>query len=145
MPGKEILISRPDEITVVYYTDEFKYEENKLLGPAARLFDQNAQLLDGITPDMLGLVSDIAEDGSLADLTDEEFKEMTDIYKKYVSAKVKALEADIAENEELNKQYTQLKFTESVINGRASVVANSLYANRAQRRAAARRNRKKGK
>jgi len=31
MPGKEILITRPEDITVVYYTDEFKYEENRLL------------------------------------------------------------------------------------------------------------------
>ncbi len=65
MPGKEILITRPEEITVVYYTSEFKYEENKLLGVAARVFDQNCQLLDGITPDVLGLVSDVEEDGTL--------------------------------------------------------------------------------
>jgi peptide deformylase len=31
MPGKEIVIGRPEEITVVYYNDEFKYEDNKLL------------------------------------------------------------------------------------------------------------------
>jgi hypothetical protein len=29
MPGKEILITRPEELTVVYYTEDFKYEENK--------------------------------------------------------------------------------------------------------------------
>ena len=40
MPGKEI-IARPEEITVVYYTDDFKYEENKLVGPAAAIFDQH--------------------------------------------------------------------------------------------------------
>lgn len=37
MPGKEILISRPEEVSIVYYTDGFKYEDNKLLGPAARI------------------------------------------------------------------------------------------------------------
>ena len=32
MPGKEIVIGRPEEITVVYYSDEFNYEDNKLVG-----------------------------------------------------------------------------------------------------------------
>ena len=82
MPGKEILISRPEEITVVYYTDEYKYEENKLLGIAARVFDQSCQLLDGVTPDILGVVSDIEEDGSLWDLDDEEMKQIKDIWVK---------------------------------------------------------------
>ena len=49
MPGQEILITRPEEITIVYYNDEFKYEENKLLGAAARLFDQSAQLLESLS------------------------------------------------------------------------------------------------
>ena len=95
MPGKEILITRPEDITVVYYTDEFKYEENKLLGIAARLFDQSCQLLDGITPDVLGLVSDVEEDGTLWDLNDEEMRKIIEIYKQYIDAKTKALEAEI--------------------------------------------------
>ena len=63
MPGKEIVIGRPEEVTVVYYNDEFKYEDNKLVGVAASLFDQQAQILDGVLPSELGLVSDIEEDG----------------------------------------------------------------------------------
>ena len=31
MPGKEIVVGRPEEITVVYYNDDFKYEDNKLI------------------------------------------------------------------------------------------------------------------
>ena len=89
MPGKEILITRPEEITVVYYTDEFKYEENKLLGPAARIFDQHCQLLDGVTPNDLGLVSDVEADGSLADLNEEEIsQEITQKYAKIFSGTI---------------------------------------------------------
>ena len=122
MPGKEILITRPEELTVVYYTDEFKYEENKLLGAAARLFDQHCQLLDGVTPADLGLVSDVETDGSLADLTEEEINQVTDIYKQYIKAKTEALNAQIKEDEELAKAYKQLQFTEKVITGEVVVL-----------------------
>ncbi len=124
MPGKEILTTRPEEITVVYYTDEFKYEENKLLGAAARLFDQQCQLLDGVTPADLGLVSDVEEDGSLADLTEEEIAQVVEIYKQFIKAKTEALNAQIKEDPEVEKAYRQLKFTEKVINGEALVIGN---------------------
>jgi peptide deformylase len=121
LPGKEILISRPEEITVVYYTEDFKYEDNKLLGIAARLFDQQYQLLDGVLPSELGLVSDIEQDGSLADLTEDEFNQAIEIYKQFIETKANALKAEISETEELNKNYRMLKFTEDVINGRTVV------------------------
>lgn len=122
MPGKEILIWRPDEITVVYYTDEFKYEDNKLMGPAARLFDQQVQLLDGVLPSELGLVSDVEKDGTLADLNEDEIKEIQEIYKQYISLKLSQLKDHINEDDVLAKKYTQLRFAEKVINGGATIV-----------------------
>lgn len=124
MPGKEILITRPEELTVVYYTDEFKYEENKLLGAAARLFDQHCQLLDGVTPAELGLVSDVETDGSLADLSEEEIVQVTDIYKQFIKAKAAALQNEIEKDPDLEKAYKQLKFTEKVITGEALVISD---------------------
>lgn len=123
MPGKEILINRPEELTVVYYTSEFKYEENKLLGPAARLFDQQAQLLDGILPDDLGLVSDVKADGSLADLNEEEITELIEFYKEYVKVKSEAVKQSIADDPELISEYNKLAFSEKVVNGKAAIVA----------------------
>lgn len=122
MPGKEILITRPEELTIVYYTEEFKYEENKLLGAAARLFDQSCQLLDGVTPAELGLVSDVEEDGSLADLTEEEITQVIKIYKQFIKAKADALQKEIKDDPEVEKAYRQLQFTEKVINGEAFVI-----------------------
>lgn len=138
MPGKEILINRPEELTVVYYTSEFKYEENKLLGPAARLFDQQAQLLDGILPDDLGLVSDVATDGSLADLTEEEIAELVDFYKEYIKVKSEAVKQTITEDPELQAEYNKLAFSEKVVNGKAAVVAEdgSQMKQKAQAKAA---------
>lgn len=124
MPGKEILISRPEEITAVYYTNDFKYEDNKLIGPAARLFAQQVELLDGVLPSDLGLVSDVEADGSLADLSEEEIAQVQEIYKQFITAKIAAMEKDIANDEQLQKQYNSLKFTESVINGRTQIVDN---------------------
>lgn len=121
MPGKEILINRPDEITTVYYTDEFKYEDNKLIGPAARLFDQQYQLLEGISPEELGLVSDVERDGSLYDCSEEEIKQLTELYKRFIKAKMEALKKDIDSDEMVSKEYRALKFTEDVINGRAQI------------------------
>lgn len=123
MPGKEILITRPEELTVVYYTDEFKYEENKLLGAAARLFDQHCQLLDGVLPSDLGLVSDVETDGSLADLSEEEIAQVIEIYKQFIKVKTAGLQKQIEEDEEVKKQYNALKFTEKVINGDALVIS----------------------
>lgn len=122
MPSKEILITRPEELTIVYYTEEFKYEENKLLGAAARLFDQSCQLLDGVTPADLGLVSDVETDGSLADLSEEEITQVVEIYKQFIKAKGEALQREIKEDPEVEKAYKQLQFTEKVINGDAFVI-----------------------
>jgi peptide deformylase len=123
MPGKEILITRPEELTVVYYTEDFKYEENKLLGSAARLFDQHCQLLDGVLPSDLGLVSDVETDGSLAELSEEEITQVIEIYKQFIKAKTASLQKQIEEDEDVKKQYNALKFTEKVINGDALVIS----------------------
>lgn len=123
MPGKEILISRPEEVTVVYYTDEFKYEENKLLGSAARIFDQLNQLLDGILPSELGLVSDVKEDGSLADLTEDEIKEVMEVYKQFIAAKTEAYKKAVESDEHAKKAFRQLQFSEKVMNGQANIIA----------------------
>lgn len=143
MPNKEILIGRPSEISVVYYTDAYKYEDNKLLDEAARIFDQMAQVLDGVLPSELGLVSDIVEDGPLADLSEEEIIEIKDYWKTYVKTKLEKLQQEIEKDEELEKQYKSLLFSESVINGRTTVyddsaenaASNLNSLNRAQRRA----------
>lgn len=141
MPNKEIILQRPEEISIVYYDENLKYEDNKLLGAAARLFDQQYSILDGDLPDELGLVSDIEEDGPRSELTEEEFKETIEIYKQFAKlrheAYLKAIEAD-----DIDKAaYKQLKLQEDIINGRIVVVESQDEAkaraggNRAQRRA----------
>lgn len=120
MPGKEIVIGRPEEITVVYYSDDFKYEDNKLIGVAASLFDQQAQILDGVTPDAIGLVSDIEVDGKIEDA---DMEEIIPFYKDtFLPNKMASLDNAIAANKEAADVFRQLKFTEGVINGRIAVI-----------------------
>jgi peptide deformylase len=120
MPGKEIVIGRPEEITVVYYNDDFKYEDNKLLGVAASLFDQQAQILDGVMPSELGLVSDIETDGKIEEA---DMEEIIKFYKDtFLPSKLATLKTVIEADEEAAKDFKQLTFTEGVINGRIAVV-----------------------
>ncbi len=131
MPGKEIVIGRPEEITVVYYNDEFKYEDNKLVGVAASLFDQQAQLLDGVLPSDLGLVSDIEEDGKIEE---SDLEEIIPFYKDtFLPSKLKGLQQSIEEDKDLDKAYRQLKFTEGVINGRNLVIESEDETNKRAR------------
>lgn len=135
LPGKEILLARPNEVTVIYYTDEYKYEDNKLLGAAARIFDQMAQILDGVLPSDIGLVSDVAEDGSLSELSEEEMEQVVEIYKQFAKAKLDTAKKAIEADPELADTYKKLKFTEDVINGRTLIVNKEKRPNRATRRA----------
>lgn len=140
MADTEILVTRPEEIITVYYNENFKYEDNKLLGQAAKIFDQQTQLLDGVLPSDIGLVSNTIEDGKFADLSEEELKEAINIYKQYIAVKAKTLETEIKKDELLDKQYKQLKFTEGVITDKIQVIENpsetktTAPLNRAQRR-----------
>ena len=122
MPGKEILIARPEKVRLVYYNNKLEYEDNQLLGAAAKLFDQQYQLLEGVTPDELGLVSDIVEDGPLSELSEEEFSQILDIYKSFVKTKTDKLKEEVETDEDLKKDYKKLSFAEDVMAERAAVV-----------------------
>ena len=120
LPGKEIVIGRPEEITVVYYNEDFNYEDNKLVGVAASMFDQQAQILDGVLPSELGLVSDIETDGKIEE---EDLAEIIPFYKDtFLPTKLASLKTAIESDEEAEKTYKQLKFTEGVINGHIAVL-----------------------
>lgn len=120
LPRKEIVIGRPEEVTVVYYNEDFKYEDNKLLGAAACMFDQQVQILDGVLPSELGLVSDIDADGKIEE---EDLVEIIPFYKDtFLPAKITSLQKAIEADETATKDYKHLKFTEGVINGRITVL-----------------------
>lgn len=136
-PNKQFLLLRPTEIEIKYYNDEFKYEDNKLLGTAASIFDQQYQILDGVLPGDISLVSDINEDGMLTDEDLEHSEEAYEIYKQLIAAKAAKAKEEAANSEEDEKVYKDLKFTEDVVNGRIQVVNPELdkEINEAKRKA----------
>ena len=111
--------------------EEFKYEDNKLLGVAACMFDQQAQLLDGVTPGELGLVSDIVEDGKIEE---SDMEAIIPFYKDtFLPTRLASLNSAIGSDEEASKDFKQLKFTEGVINGRIAVLEPQAEANKRAR------------
>ena len=90
------------------------------MGVAASIFDQQAQILDGVLPSELGLVSDIEADGKIED---SDLAEIIPFYKDtFLPSKLEGLKQAIDSDEETSKAFNQLKFTEGVINGRITVV-----------------------
>ena len=136
-PGKEYLIGRPKEVTVVYTNQDFVYEDNKLLDSAARIFDQMIQVLDGVLPSDLGLESDIELDGTLAEASEEELATYCEIWKQFITVKLGKLEEEINSNDLAKRMYSELKLSESIINGRIEVYEeqHQPHLNYKQRRA----------
>lgn len=134
MPGKEILLARPEELQLVYYNNDNKYEDNKLLGAAARVFDQQYQILDGVTPDELGLVSDIEEDGPLSSLSEDEFQQIAEVYKQFIATKAKTMNEAVQADEDLAPKLKEMKFAEQVIAGKAAIVEDNSERIKANRR-----------
>lgn len=148
LPGKEVLIGRPEDLTIVYYTEDLKYEDNKLLGPAARIFEQLIQILQGTLagayylkspeeiveefkkignmPTAYGLVSEIERDGSFADLQQEDLKEILAMYSRFNKVIYENIEKLILQDEELTTRYKQFLFTEKALNGEVEVVNDEL-------------------
>lgn len=123
LPGKEYLIGRPQEITAVYYNDEFKYEDNKFLEQAARIFDQMCQILDGVYPNAFGLESSVEEDGYWSEATEEELREAQEFYlKQYIPRLSEAYKAALNSDEATAKQLKMYQFSEDVINDRTQVI-----------------------
>lgn len=148
LPGKEILIGRPEDLTLVYYTEDLKYEDNKLLGPAARIFEQLIQILQGTLasayclkspkeivesfkkignmPTAYGLVSDTKTDGSFIDLSQEDLKEILEMYRHFNKVIYENVESLILKDSELTTRYKQFLFTEKALNGEVEIVNDEL-------------------
>lgn len=122
IPGKEYFVTRPVEVSAVYYTEDFKYEENKFLDSAAKIFDQQCLILEGILPNQLGMEFPAEEGNSLKEAPAEILEIIAKNYNEWLKIKNEDLQKEILSDPELKKQYNQLKFTEDVINGRSAIV-----------------------
>lgn len=138
--GKSVAIARPKEIEVVYYTDELKMEDNKLLDLAAAIFMQQYNLLDAIIPGRaLELDVDILSEADLPLLMDATYSGSgyifdpekdnydLDTVADYLSSFMQGCSDELnylceSDNEDLKKAARHLRFTEQVILGRTKVI-----------------------
>ena len=141
-PNKEYLVMRPTEIRAIYFNEEVKYEDNIFKDTAATIFDQQAQILDGVIPADIGLESDVAADGPLAGLSQEEFNEAVDMLKQITKIRLEKAETEIGSNDDAADVYKTLKFGEQVIDGSVTVMEDAPNLNREQRRNLAKKNKK---
>lgn len=138
--GKSVAIARPKEVEVVYYTDELKMEDNKLLDLAAATFTQQYNLLDGIVPGRaLELDTDSLTENDLPLLIEATYSGSGYIFDPekddyelntvadYLASYMQGCSDELnylceSENEELKKAARNLRFTEQVILGRTKVI-----------------------
>lgn len=139
--GKKYLHTRFETIEFFYQQESGYPNQIELTGYPAYVFQQQLELLDGITPDMIG----IEVDDDFFNLTDEE---KAIIIKEYVTSlqnRMDELKQEIQETPELRDRQRAIDFFNSVAKGE-TVLASSLekkkQPNRATRRANAKRNRK---
>lgn len=138
---KTALIFRPVELEIAYYTEELKYEDNKLVGPAAATFMQQYNILDNILPGSVETVlsketlevddlptileASYSSGGIVLDSADDipELPEVTEFLAKLANAYddtyAKLLESD---NDDIKKVAKMLKMQEKVIIGDANFV-----------------------
>lgn len=163
LPNKEIAICRPEEIEVTYYNEDFKYEDNKFLGSAAKVFDQMYQLIDGIIPgdvqhvlsegyeitpaDLLSIITaQYSGGGIVVDVETEEDRITSDdqeVLATLLSAYCSTFELvgenlKLSDKPEIRVIYKNLLFQEQIILGKIQVEEDTPAApklNREQRRA----------
>ena len=80
----------------------------------------------GDLPIAYGLVSVVERDGSFADLSPEDLKDILDMYVRYNKVVYENVETIILQNEELTKRYKQFLFTEKALNGEVEIVNDEL-------------------
>lgn len=145
-PNCDIAIIRPNEIEIAYYNNEFKYEDNKLLGAAAGIFMQQNDILDGILPGNINkftedyqitvddiptiIAGEYAGAGVVVPIEEESDRLTTDDLETV--AEILAGQANmfraigkqlsISEDELIKKTYKNLKFIDKVVSGETVVV-----------------------
>lgn len=145
-PNCDIAIIRPNEIEIAYYNNEFKYEDNKLLGAAAGIFMQQNDILDGILPGNINkftedyqitvddiptiIAGEYAGAGVIVPIEEESDRLTTDDLETV--AEILASQANmfraigkqlsISDDELIKKTYKNLKFIDKVVSGETVVV-----------------------
>lgn len=113
IPDKEFIVPRSEVIYAVYQRGDGRPESNKFEGPAAEVFQQQVDMLDGVLISDFGL--EILPEFESA--TDEEKQELLKEYTKFLKRKYKKLNKEIENDPELKKISDGAKFINAVAKG----------------------------
>lgn len=113
LPGKTYIRTRYNKIEVTYQTPLGVVKSIELLGLAARVFQHHIDHLDGLLLSDIGLEIDDAFDNA----TDEERKEVIDMYLDSLDILSKEIESDIQNDTEAKQISDAVRFMESVRKG----------------------------
>ena len=121
IPGKEFLVPRNTNITVMYQRPNGSIESRQVMGLAALVFQHEIHHLDGVIISDIGLELDENWDT----FTDDEKSEIIDMYLESLDMTQKKLEKEVEEDPDLKKTSDAIKFMTSVVNGETKLVHES--------------------
>ena len=117
IPDKTFIIPRYNKLDITYFTPLKKIESVELVGLAARLMQHHIDHLNGLLVSDIGL--EIDEDFDKA--TDEERKEVIDLYLDSLDIKKDSIESDIKDDKEAQDIIKAAEFFESVQKGETKI------------------------
>lgn len=113
IPGREFIVPRNNDITVIYQRPMGQVESRQLVGLSAFIFQHEMQHLDGL------LLSDFALeiDDDWDNASEEEREEVINAYLESLDLKEKELSKEINEDKELKQVSDAIDFMTSVYKG----------------------------
>ena len=117
IPGETYIRPRHPKIDVMYQTPLGKIESRTLLGLAARVFQHQLDHLEGLFLSDVGLKIDDDFDNA----TDDERKEIIDMYLESLDLKEKQVKTEIEQDEELKKISDAVEFASAVKSGKVDI------------------------
>lgn len=113
IPGREFIVPRNNDITVIYQRPMGQVESRQLVGLSAFIFQHEMQHLDGL------LLSDFALeiDEDWDNASEEEREEVINAYLESLDLKEKELSKEISEDKELKQVSDAIDFMTSVYKG----------------------------
>lgn len=113
IPDKEFIVPRSETIYAVYQRGDGTPESNKFEGPAAEIFQQQIDMLDGVLISDFGLEILPAFDSA----SDEEKEQLLKEYMKFLKHRHETINEEVEKDPDLKKIVDGAKFINAVVNG----------------------------
>lgn len=117
IPNKKFILPRYNKVTAFYQTPLGETKSAEFVGLSAKIFQQKVDSLEGILLNDLGLEIDT----DFEEASEEEQQEIIRMYLESLDIKKKAIEKEIAEDEDLRKVMTQVNLEEKFARGELEI------------------------